>query len=488
MGDYHFAKGINRFVLHVWVHKPDNRKPGATLGLGQFGSYGTEFNRNRIWWKPGKVWFDYLIRCQALLQSGRPVVDVIYFTGENQPARALLPDKLTPELPAGYTYNSINRDALLNRANVKNGSIILPGGLSSRILVLPESDRMTPEVAEKIAELSRGGVKVLGPWPTHSWSLKDYPDCDRRVREIVKKGWTNVQPWSFLKEVLNELKLQPDVVFENVDLSWVWRETQQYRSPSFVWGHRISKGADIYYLSNQEEREQEVKIKFRVNGRIPELWDPETGETRKLTHWWEEDDQTVISLRFSPVQSYFLIFRKKGEPGRDQKPNFPAFKEVGSIKGPWEVFFHQDRGVPKSLKMKELNSLHLNERPGVRYFSGKAVYNNTFELKRGEREDLWLDLGSVAHMAEVYLNGNKLGIVWTPPYRIELPDNLLKRTNKLEISVYNTWRNRIVGDQNLPKEERYTYLPLYPEGWVFDFPLVESGLLGPVTIQKEVYH
>lgn len=488
MGDYNFALGINKFVLHVWAHKHNDRKPGITLPEPSGTAYGMEFSRSQTWWKPGKAWFEYLSRSQALLQTGSPVVDVLYFTGENQPARALLPDDISPVLPDGYTFNSINRDALLNQAKAGDGRLFLPGGISSRILILPDENHMTPEVAEKIAEIAQAGVVVIGSKPDRSWSLNNYPHCDDEVRQIVKRGWEDVKEIENLQEVFQKIELRPDIVFENTDLSLIWREEQLYKSPTFSWGHRQDGDTDIYFISNQEYHSREVKTKFRVAGKIPELWNAETGEIRELTQWSVKNGFTEMNLSFNPAESYFIVFRTPGKYRKNQKPNFPSYEDVKTVDGPWKVQFEEGQGAPPSIELKELKSLHLSDVPGVKYFSGTAIYTTGFKLENidADKERLYLNLGKLANLAEVYLNDIKVGTLWIPPYRVDITKSLKAGANKLEIHVSNTWRNRIAGDLQKPVDERIAWLPLYSEDWNMDLPLVESGLIGPVQIQKRV--
>ena len=210
LGDRNMALGVNRFVLHVFAHNPWlDRKPGMTLdGVGLY------FQRDQTWWKQGFAWVQYLQRCQAMLQMGKPVVDVAVFTGEEVPRRAVLPDRLVNTLPGifgedvlnseakrlanvgeplhtipdgvvssanmaepqnwvdplrGYTYDSFNRDALLRMATVKDGKIVLPGGASYGLLVLPGDMKldpeggklMSPDVSKRIKQLINDGANIL---------------------------------------------------------------------------------------------------------------------------------------------------------------------------------------------------------------------------------------------------------------------------------------------------------------------------------------
>ena len=187
MGDYNFAQG------HQPVRPACLGPPGLRQAAGRDAErVGTFFSGTQTWHKPGKAWFDYVRRCSAMLQQGLPVADACYFIGEEQPARSYLRGDLPVPLPEGYAYDCINRDALLTRATAKNGRLVLPDGVSYRLLVLPPADRMTPEVAEKIGELAKAGVPVIGSRPTRSISLTDYPKCDEQVRKIVDESWEPV--------------------------------------------------------------------------------------------------------------------------------------------------------------------------------------------------------------------------------------------------------------------------------------------------------
>ena len=126
LADHNFALGLNRLSLHVFAHNPWlDRKPGVTLS-----GVGTYFQRDQTWWPEARAWTDYLARCSALLQTGRPVADVAYFAGEDPPIRAILPERRSPALPPGYAADSINGDALLRLAKFDQGRLILPGGAS----------------------------------------------------------------------------------------------------------------------------------------------------------------------------------------------------------------------------------------------------------------------------------------------------------------------------------------------------------------------
>ena len=607
MGDYNFAQGINQFVLHVWAHQAFDKQPGVTLR-----HIGTFFSGTQTWHKPGKAWFDYVRRCSAMLQQGLPVADVCYFIGEEQPARSYLRRDLPLPLPEGYSYDCINRDALLTRASGRDGCLVLPDGVSYRLLVLPLADRMTPELAEKIGELAKAGVPIIGSRPTRSISLTDYPQCDRAVREIVEASWKSVRTEATASAVFKELGLPPDVEFLGVDMTPVFRDRMEYLSPPFAWNHRRDDEADVYFLSNQERRPQNIEVAFRGTGRVPELWDAETGEIRDAGIWRQEQGRTVVPIRFDPVGSVFVVFRRAAgqadpvariippEPVTDVRPleiikatygkpdapldvtetvrqlvgpqgldvrvhpasltagvdpayrvrkqlrvvyrvdqeqgtaagwdgetlridvpepvwpplpplwiendrawasengewkltrqsgtdplvSFRDLPEPLLISGTWAVTFPPNRGAPARIELPELQPLTEHRDPGVKHFSGTATYTCTFALPKMRPGDrLFLDLGRVANLAEVTVNGKQLGVLWKPPFAVEVTDGVQAGENRLSIDVTNTWRNRLIGDAGLPAEQRTTWT-WHRETWFNpETSLEPAGLLGPVLLR-----
>lgn len=481
MGDYNFAMGINRFVLHVWAHQAFDRKPGVTLaGIGTF------FSGHQTWFKPGRSWIDYLTRCSAMLQQGLPVEDVCFFIGEEQPARSYLRKDLPMELPEGYSYGCINQDALLNLATVRNGKLLMPDGLSFHVLVLPPSGRMSPELANKIGEFANAGLPVAGSRPSASISLTSFPECDEKVREIVEKQWKPVHSGIELQTILADLDLQPDVIFNKVEMVPVYRQEMEYHSTPFAWTHRKTRNEDFYFLSNQERSEKDVEVEFRISGKVPEIWDPSTGKIKDAESWRMENGRTILQMHFDPAGSVFVVFRRKAnrkdlKEGKQIKPTRVVIPL--NFKGPWTVSFPADPGAPINARMDSLTSLSDHHIEGIKYFSGTATYRNSFDLSELPGSGLFMmDLGEVANLAEVWINDIPVGIAWKPPYRLDISDALEKGENEIMIKVSNTWKNRLIGDAGLPPDERIGWT-LAADKW-FDpnTQLEESGLLGPLNL------
>lgn len=273
--------------------------------------------------------------------------------------------------------------------------------------------------------------------------------------------------------------------------------------------HRRAEGADLWFVANPQRVGGEVRCVFKVTGKQPELWDPVTGEMRDLPEFKNADGQTEISLTFGVAQSFFVVFRKPGIPTPGS--NFPAHNQVAEISGPWEVRFDPKWGGPASVKFDKLTDWTSHPEPGIRYYSGTATYQKTFDGAAGNR----LDLGVVNHLARVWLNGRDLGVIWTAPWQVEIPMGLLKpKGNQLEIEVTNVWANRLIGDEQEPADCEWSpghhfknqggFLKRFPDWFVKnnprpsqgrycfttwnyftkESPLVPSGLVGPVTLQS----
>jgi len=181
------------------------------------------------------------------------------------------------------------------------------------------------------------------------------------------------------------------------------------------------------------------------------------------------------------------------------------------IAGPWDVSFAPSLGAPERTTFDKLISWTESKDPGVKYFSGAATYRKTISVPAGMIEPgrrFVLDLGRVAVMAEVKLNGQDLGVLWKAPFRVDVTPALRPGDNALEVKVVNLWINRQIGDELLPEDSDRNpdgTLKAWPQ-WLLDGkpspsgrisftswrlwkksdPLVESGLLGPVTLRPAV--
>ena len=634
-----YCQGLNRYTFHRYAMQPwTNRWPGMTMG-----QWGFHFERTVTWWDQGKPWIDYITHCQFLLQQGRAVADVAYFTGQSVPVEMRVG---SPSVPFGYDYDAIDADVLLHGAVVRDGRIVLKSGASYAALVLPPNDiNMTPEFMACLRQLVAAGATVVGPRPQHSPSLAGYPRCDSKVKKIADQLWGNCDGTSIMENSFEKGR----VIFGKslADVLWMQNLRPDFDfvggSPGthLEYAHRTTGDADIYFVSNQRRQFDSAACVFRIRGRIPELWHPDTGLIEKAPFYDFNNGRTVVRLDFDPAGSVFVIFRQPadssdhivaasgqfnsqtttapklqiqnavyaavdgagekdvtgllssqvsdgqlvasvgndtlgGDPTvnhekelrltyvldgstnsvtahegdtltlpakltlhdapewglstaanglaavttwangsielhtatgktlRTAITNMPAPQEIA---GDWNLSFPPNWGAPPSVVLDHLISWTDSTNPGVRYFSGTATYDKDIEIPADDftpDRQVWIDLGTVKEFAQVSLNGHDFGVLWKPPFRVNVTSAAKPGANKLTVKVTNLWPNRLIGDEQLPPdvEWRGKELRNWPQ-WFLDgkasptgrltfttwhhyykdSSLLESGLIGPVLLK-----
>lgn len=482
-GDRFFSEGVNASLLHVMVSQPDNtRFPGNNC------PFGTEFNRKNTWYSQMDQFTDYLKRTGYMLQQGNYVADVAYFIGEDTPVMTGITE---PALPAGYQYDYINAEVITRDLQASpDHTLSLPHGTSYRILVLPPSTTMRPEVLRKIRQLVADGGVVLGPKPLKSPSLQDYGKADAEVKTIADELWGNsdnpspgVRPYGKGK-IMTGLDMKQALLLLGVDPDFSYIATD---NPDLKYAHVKDAMRDIYYISNQSSVTVNFDATFRdAAGRQPELWNTVHGTWHDLNAFNEENGAITIPMKLAPVESQLIVFERNRDNANVVKnnltTNYPDAIDSIMISSPWTVDLIPMVGQGKRIKLDRLEDLSQSDDELVKHFSGTAVYKTTIKLKEMPRGTVELDLGDVREMARVRINGINAGGVWTAPYTLDITGLLQKGKNTVEIEVVNTWVNRLVGDAALPEGERATWTYFKSHG--ADTPLPASGLLKDVVIKK----
>jgi hypothetical protein len=639
LGDLMFCQGLNRYFFHRYAMQPwTNRWPGMTMG-----PWGFRFERTETWWQPGKSWIDYISRSEFLLQQGRAVADAAYFTGESAPVEMR---EGSPALPVGYDYDAIDADVLLHGATVKDGRITLPSGASYAALILPPDDpNQTPAMLRQLRALVRDGATVVGQRPQHSPSLADFPKCDEQVTKLADELWGACDGTSVLEnrdgqgrivwgkplaDVFAAQNLKPDFEYAGAE-----------GKSRLAYAHRRTGQADIYFVSNQRRQFDSPDCIFRIDGKVPELWHPDTGLMERAPIWNSQAGRTTVHLSLDPAGSVFVIFRraateadhfvavhgtfaapatsskleiqhavytatdgageqdvtaKLAEMARDGQLEIAAKNDLmggdpanlhpkelrvdytldgktghatvpendtltiptspnpgaapqydvnlsqsGSpaltlwsngrvelatasgrkveletatvpapeaVAGPWTLSFPPNWGAPPSVTLDKLISWTESPDEGVRYFSGTATYEKDITISPEQLaagRELWLDFGTVKNFADVSLNEQDLGVLWKPPFRVNLTATAKPGVNRLSIKITNLWPNRLIGDEQLPPDREWDgdQLKNWPQWlldgkpsptgrftfttwhhWKKDSHLLESGLIGPVVLKS----
>ena len=524
-GDWAFCTGINHFFYHTFAHKAffDKYRPGMTMG-----PYGVHWDRGQTWWPMASSYHKYISRCSYILQQGRTVADVLYLTPEGAPqvfrppSSALAENEIIPDR-RGYNFDGCSPSMLISKAGVRGHKIVFPGGASYKLLILPATETMTPELVDTIETLIKEGATVVGTPPLKSPSLVDYPGCDTRVRSKAEALWGGMKPPQTIAERRygkgkiywggnlsdhdsGELYPQYDATASLLKKLGVSEDFET--SGPVRYTHRTTGDMDIYFVANREDRKVDADCIFHIDKGTVELWDPLTAEIRQLPNFTRQEGRTSVPLRFEAYQSFFIVFDKTEKPVTQQpagRKNFPDMAYISDIEGPWNVSFDPKWGGPGNVVFEKLEDWTMRPEDGIRYFSGIAVYHKTFDLPGNsvikDNAKIYLDLHEVNNMARVWLNGEDLGVVWTAPWTVDMTRALKSKGNRLEIEVANLWPNRIIGDERLPDDGvkdgkwpawliegkprtsgRYTFTThrFYKK----DSPLLRSGLIGPVRIMS----
>jgi hypothetical protein len=506
--DIALCAGLNHPTFHTFTHNPPAAgRPGFVYHAGE------HFNVNATWWDQAGPMVEYMARCDYLLQQGLFVADVGFYYGDQAPnlvpARRIDPDikPIYPEtdclhcgkprpiqissLDRGYDYDYLDSGAILTRMRISAGRIVLPDGLSYALLVLPDREDMPLEVLRKLGELVEAGATVVGRKPARTPGLAGYPACDDEVGSLAERIWGPCDGvavkehrygqgrivWGIgLNELLRGLGRGPD--FQALGVA----NADQH--VDFI--HRATAREDIYFVSNSAPAKEVFDAVFRVGEtRTPELWYADTGRIVPCRSFVRVEGGCRLALELPAYGSVFVVFRETPTPAAflSPAPLRAGDRPAVTIAGPWTVRFPPGWGAPASVLWNGLIDWTRSEDPGIRHFSGTASYTTEFELDgppAGPGQGALLDLGSVREVAEVALNGRRLGVLWKEPFQADVSGLLKPGRNLLEVKVTNLWHNRLMGDLQNPahRSAARTNMVLKPG------EPIPAGLFGPVTIRR----
>ncbi len=548
-----YCSGVNRLIWHAFVTSP---KEFGLPGNEYFA--GTHMNPNVTWWEQAGDFVQYTNRCSYLLQQGLFVADVLYYTGDDVPNMVFYKEEVQG-LDFGYDWDKCSKDVILNRLSFSDGRIRLPDGMSYKVLVLPPHQLIDLDVLRKLEQLVAQGMTLIGAPPIRTSGLSHFPDGDRELEAIRSRlwGWLDganrtenaygkgrVIWGQDINHVLQSISVGPDLAFQS---------KRQKTRLDFI--HRRTADSDIYFVTNRHarrgigdyfyryspdlaDRYEQVDCKFRVTGKIPEFWCPETGEITPALVYFEENGYTHIPILLNPEGSIFVVFRDGKKPTDNitrvtaqATPVFPLDPDAGPypaldfelsgkalyatvydpgvyqvqfsngkkltlnadlrhddylFTGEWSVSFDPQWGKKEPVVFDALKSWTEFDDPDIRYFSGKATYTNSFTLKKDQLENrkVILELGNVQELAVIRVNGHAFPVSWHAPFSVDITRHIRAGENTLEVDVVNLWPNRLIGDGKLEKSQRRTRTNILK----FDAPdadkyLRVSGLLGPVRIR-----
>lgn len=523
--DRALTEGMNRMIWHEFTSSP------VSAGLpGQEYFAGTHLNPNVTWWDQAGAFTTYMDRCQFLLQRGEPVVDLLYFYGDQVPNFVRLKADDPARVLPGYDYDVTDEDALLRTIRVDAGELRSPRGIHYRALAMPASARVSLPALRRIAEYVRAGGTVVGPKPTNpTGNVPEgdasafsamvgelWGDCTAASPRVVGKG--RVFCSGTARSILEQSGVAPDF-------------QQTGGGPALDFIHRRDGETEIYFVRNGSGNEVRTNVAFRVTGKQPELWDAVTGEAQPELQYNEDAAAGVtrMPLRLPAYGAIFVLFRgTAGEhvtslvrdgvavvPESSGPASLPVVSRCGAgfcvntteageyqlmlsdgrkvttrigssheqdLDGEWTLAFQAGRGAPEApIRLSNLTDWSKSEDPRIRYFSGTATYAKRFDFAGVHPgQTVLLQLTHLHEICTVRVNGTLAGTIWAAPYQLDVTRYLRPGSNQLEIAVTNLWPNRIIGDLQPSAPVHYTHTNI--RAYSASSPLLPSGLDGAVKL------
>ncbi len=503
--DRHFLVGVNQLVGHGWPYTAE----GVEYPGWRFYAAGV-FNEKNPWWIVMPDIAGYLQRVSFLMRQGQPSNDVAlylpnddawaHFTSGNTHMIEVLRDRVGPDviptiLEAGYDFDFFDDEVLMKLGRVDKGELAL-GSSRYRVVILPGVERIPLKTLRKLEEFARDGGIVIATRrrPEVVPSFKTTETGQNELREISRRLFEGPSAKAYFVENEKQLLgsklaslIQPDVVLN-----------PSVPDTGFI--HRRAADAEIYFLANTSNARESVKATFRVRGLQPEWWDPFSGRVVSAEVETRSPGAITVGLDLPPYGSRVLVFSKRALSKPVVRPAPSPLSPIDLSTG-WRVSFGQDANA---IVLDRLRSW--TEVEATRYFSGVATYENeivvpqemiqenlTVRLDLGEGKPVpeqtlragmqaWLD-PPVREAAVVYINDQRAGSVWCPPYSIDVTNLLRLGANKIRIVVANLALNHMAG-RRLPD---YRLLNLrYGERFqaqdMDKIQLVPAGLLGPIRL------
>lgn len=474
LADFAYCFGLNEFVVCASAYQPWlDKRPGNTANGRQYC-----LNRNNTYWEYSRPFWDYQARCAGVMRQGKPVADLCVYAGDDTPMKML--SYRLPAVPEGYDFDVCTTEGLLTRTTASDGTIALPDGMRYRMLVLEKGARVSYMTLRHIADLVEQGVPLWGERPVPA-TLTDRENVEcydlladslwgtPTERGVRRFGKGHVYAGMTLAEALMQEGIKPDMALKSGNKP----DNKVY------FAHRAMDKADVYFVFNHSNEVYDAATLLRTSRRKVERWNVVTGE-RFLIDGEESDGQLKCRLSLQPQESCFLV----AVDSSDVVSPYEAcarFRHVKSLEGAWTIDFDKQLGGPGEVLADSLKDWTQSADNGVKYYSGKAVYEKVFSLgKDMQGVPLHLQCTLANGLAAVYVNNRYAGTLWCAPYRLDISPYVKKGSNQLRIEVVNSLYNRMVGDAVHP--DRQTYTQAVPPIVTAETPLVPSGVVGRVNL------
>lgn len=475
-GDLAWTYGINEFMFHRFAHQANiHAEPGMTMNR-----WGFHFDRTQTWWKnAGAAWFDYITRGSHLLRQGVPVADLLVYIGEGTPNSSYYRNDFKPAIPKQLNFDNVNTDVLLNRLRIEGNKLKLPESTNYRILVLKNTETLSLKTAKRLLEIAKAGITIVGQKPMQLSGYHPSKEALVEFKNVLGELLPLIGETNDWKKVMERAQLTPDMDILDGD--------------AVDYAHRKTVNEDIYFFFNADSIAKTFQTSFRVNHKIPELWNPMTGEITKLAQFKSYNESTITNISLEVGESVFVVFREASKNtvaiesptdnlsfslSEENSPvattatagrykvalstgkawNFSVtdIPKALDISDQWKVTFLKKHGYDGTVDFDSLIDWSKHPLDSIYYYSGTASYQKQFELSKEQVADninISLDLGAVYIVAEVLINGEKVAVSWMPPFTLNITEFVKEEVNTIELLVTNQWSNRLIGDERYPAND-----------------------------------
>jgi hypothetical protein len=360
IADYLFATGINRLVYHCTTHQPyTGSQSGNIMTMGPFGTHFDRFSTDAHLLLP---FSRYVSRCSWMLHQGQPVVDVLYLKNEDISSGVTNYNIQNPSTPYGYKWDIISGEALLSRIEAERGKMVTPDGMTYRLLVVTKGQRHHPAIAQKIQSLQQNGIPIC------------FADSGQSVEKL-----------------LNTLAFIPDFSFRS-----------ENANAQIHFNHRRTDNEDIYFIANHRRRPETISVTLRVSGRVPSVWNAETGEICKKVDYWDNGKTTTLNLHLSECGSAFIVLI---DPSGSIENAIPM---TSNAKNLVPVGTHQNN---VATECHDNFSITLWAKPETFAANGRGVILYPSQKTTGDSAEVGIGLGQ--NGVRVYQRHNKMETVLT---------------------------------------------------------------------------
>jgi hypothetical protein len=463
--DLNFITGTNHSVLHGFNYSP----PKA--GFPGWIRYGGYFSEQNTWWKYFSKWTEYNARLSSVFQNSKPVADIAVVSRlrdtwyETSPGRDNFNNKpwyysrlWEPISNLGSSCDYVGQFSI-EHATIKNKQLVC-GHMSYKVVVLTDVKSLTPNAAIKLRTFADAGGKVvfIGEKPSRSLSLKDAKKNDGIVKESIRnmaalelespKEGDDFIAWT--TNMMQKIGLNPNVEINKP-------QTFLYTMNKYLGDQEV-----FFFTNSHREKAISFEASFPINGKVPYIWIPETGE--RFTYPFQS--KVPLSISLDALESVLIVFDTKNI----DLPKYEVKKVVNSfspLQARWDVQFNHANGTTFERTMKDLVDFKDANDKAIRDFAGVVTYSTILNNNEAIK---YIRLSDVNQgVTELYLNGKKVGTRWYGNHLYDVSSFIKEGDNQLEIKLTNTLAN-YCGSLDKDKVARF---------WThfYETP-VSSGLVG----------